>query len=146
MGFQFPLQRLLTYKESIEEKKKERLADLQDRRRVLEEELSETQSQYKICSSKNPKAKVNILQFGHQLAYMEYLDHVIDEQTVAVEKASCNVDRCRKEVVEAMRDRKVIEKLKFKQEATYYNELERKELIELNEIALNKYLKENNHK
>lgn len=146
MGFQFSLQRLLNYKENMEEKKKEKLADLQVKKKALEEELLETQRNYKACTSNNPSSKVNILLLGHQLAYMEYLDHVIDKQTIAVQKASHNVDRCLKEVVEAMKDRKVMEKLKSKQETAYYNEMNRRELLNLNEVALNNFFKENNLK
>ncbi|KUO52770.1 MAG: hypothetical protein APF76_02215 [Desulfitibacter sp. BRH_c19] len=143
MDFQFPLQKLLNYKENIEEKKKEKLAHVQDKRRILEEELLVTQRRHKLCTINTPAKKVNILMFGHQLAYMEYLDGIIDEQASAVKEASFTVDKCRVEVVEASRDRKVIEKLKGKQENIYYKEMDRKELMELNEMALNKFFEEN---
>jgi len=139
MDFQFPLQKLLNYKVNIEDKKKEELAHVQDKRKILEEELLITQRRHKLCTTNSPVKKINILMFGHQLAYMEYLDGIIDQQESAVKEASYTVEKCRVEVVEASRDRKVIEKLKGKQENIYYKEMDRKELIELNELALNTF-------
>ena len=141
MGFQFPLQRLLDYKENIEEKKKEKLAALQNEQNILSEELLDTQNKYKRCTCINPDAKVNLSLFGQQLAYMEHLDVCIGEQKAAVQQASLNVEECRKEVVEAMRDRQVIEKLKAKQETAYYNEMNNREQMELNEIAISRYFR-----
>ena len=139
MTFKFPLQKLLNYRENIEEKKKEKLAVLQDKKKVLEEKLQDTQNKYKTCTNTNPDTKVNISSFGQQLAYMDYLDRSIGEQTTEIQKASFNVEKCLEEVVEAMKNRKILEKLKDKQEVTYYDELNYKELMDLNEVAIRRF-------
>lgn len=126
----------MSYRESIEEQKKEKLATAQKKQKELENQLQLSQGEYKLHANIKPLTKINISSLEHQLAYLDYLDIKIAEQKNAVLNNSLKVELARSKVVEAMKDKKIIEKLRDKQENIYYQEIEKIEAMNLNEVAL----------
>ena len=139
--FKFPLEKLLDYRSSIETKKMEKLAFHRCKKKELEDSLTVIQEKYLSYRDKTPTSKINIQLFTHQLVYMDCLRGQIDSKFKEVAELEQQVEICRKELTEAMRDKKILVNLKEKQEDLYSKETNIRELKEINEAALIRFYK-----
>ncbi len=137
--FKFPLEKLLNYRYSIEDQRKEKLAYEQQIKRKLEQELEETQKEYAYYLNSGTEKKLDVFMINQKLTYMECLRTEAEKKSQEVKKAGVRVQNCLNDVVEAMKDRKVLEKLKSRQKEMFFKEMNHRENQNLDEIALIRY-------
>lgn len=119
--FKFSLEPVLDHRERIEE---EKLQVFGERQRALQEALNELSR-----LNGNFKSYSDALRDGHRTltcdelrrhyAHLEYLDRRITMQHAAISQRRMESERARVELVDAGKDRKVIEKLKDKKREQY---------------------------
>lgn len=137
--FNFPLEKILDYRRSIEKQKQEVLAQNQKKQKKLEKDLNTIKSKYNYYTTKPLEQKINITMASQQLAYLECLRIEIENKTNEVNKAKALVQSSINDLTKAMLDKKVLEKVKQKQEKAFYADLNRKELAQLDETAIIRY-------
>lgn len=135
--FKFSLEPILDHRERIEEEKQQIFAARQLELRQAEEELARLNSDYKRFSTilREDHARLATEELRWHYAHLEYLDRCITMQHAVISQRRGAAERARLDLVEASKDRKVMEKLKDKRlgehralEAAY----EQKELDDAN--------------
>ncbi len=142
--FIFKMQSLLSIKEKLEDKSKTEYGKALNK---LEEEKN-------ILLSLENKKQENIAMFKQSIAtgvrpnyidninkYISFIDKKIQEQQENINKAKEIVEEKRLELLEAMKQRKVLEALKEKEKENYFKEELNKEQKIIDEIVSYKYNK-----
>lgn len=142
--FRFPLQKVHNYRKAVEEQHKKRLSLAQKRQeeeeRFLKEYLKERAVlQDKLAEIKGPALVEELWQRELILTAME---GKIEDQENKVAKASAVVEEYKGLVLQAMKERKVLDSLKSRKEAIFKYTALRKEQRELDDVAAVAY----NHK
>jgi len=139
MAKKFKLQSVLNYRQSLEDQAQQQLAASLQRKGVLEAEL---QRQRDALQQHDAELKER-QQDGLTVAEIELFETQIQHCRRLIEHLQGQLQRLdrqivgqREELVNAARDKQVMEKLKAKQEAEYRKELNRKERQILDEISL----------
>lgn len=141
--FSFPFQFLLKYREKKEDRLRKELAQL---KRRLEKER-ENLAQLELDSMTNirelgEKHQGKEIETALVLPYYSYLDNLfnqIKEQSKVVSDISQEMEKKRKEVIEASKEKKIIKKLKERKWAEFVHERERVEQNFIDEIALTNF-------
>jgi len=112
--FRFPLVPVLAHRERIEEEKQQALAARTSELREAQRELAHLDAEFRRYSAalRESHADLSSDQLRAHYAHLEYLDRRIVMQHAAISALASAVERARAELVEARKDRKVIEKLK----------------------------------
>ncbi|MBR1445138.1 MAG: flagellar export protein FliJ [Firmicutes bacterium] len=124
-GFKFRLQSYLNVKEKIEDQKK---LDYGKALNKLEEEkkekvLLENEKNMNIHKFRESiESGIKPLELQNYNNYIEYMKKKIAEQDIVIDIAKQNVEKCRTELVEAMKNRKMLETLKDKDREEYNKE------------------------
>lgn len=142
--FIFNMQGLLNIKEKLEEQSKTEYGKALSR---LEQEKTillnlENKKQENILSFKesiNKGVKPNYIDNINK--YISLIDNKIEEQTKNIDKAKEIVEEKRLALLEAMKERKVLEALKEKEKENYFKEELKKEQKIIDEIVSYKYNK-----
>ncbi len=139
-AFNFPLNKVLNYRQNVEdtrgvilkksmtvlEKEQEKLNNLVDLKNIiLNEEIDEDQS----------NRTQTVAAFLQTIDYIIQLNEKIDSQSDNVNKSSMSVKKNRDELIQALKDRKSLEKLKEKYLLAYRKVIRKKELAKENEVA-----------
>jgi flagellar FliJ protein len=139
MAERFKLQSVLNYRQSLEDQAQQQLAATQQQRRDTEERVQERQQAMQSYDRELRRRQ----QEGLTVAEMELFESRIQDsrrQIEAFRQQLQLLDRRiadqRKHLLDAARERQVIEKLRDKQNAEYQRELSRKERAMLDEISL----------
>jgi len=136
--FRFRLEKILKYKNQVEDRKKQFLSE---RNHLLNMEINHLNRLSDRCVSYQDryfslfKGKMNIFRL---LATRRYLDKLTDEisrQKNKVRESQKRVDRAKIDLQAAMRDRKKYDKLKEKRKKEYDYEAGRDERKEFDEIG-----------
>lgn len=142
--FIFNMQSLLNIKEKLEDKSKTEYGKALNK---LEEEKN-------ILLSLENKKRENILSFKQSISlsvkpnyidsinkYISFIDKKIEEQQENIDKAKKFVEEKRLQLLEAIKQRKVLEALKEKEKENYFKEELKKEQKVIDEIVSYKYNK-----
>jgi len=127
--FRFSLQRLLDIREAKETQIKNELMkvlSLQNKERVLQDELKNKISRYEIQYSE--RIKKGVFSAEEILTLMRYTDvsrGAIIESQRRIDDLQPEVDRVREKLVDASRDKKIVEKLKDRKFEEYEYETAR---------------------
>ncbi|MFH1982237.1 MAG: flagellar export protein FliJ [Pseudomonadota bacterium] len=140
--FHFPLQSLLNHRKYLEEALQIEMADLQQR---LEAERQRADvlcralvdNRQRLDGMQRNGARACDLQMA--VRYLARLAEQITLQEKTLQRAVHRIERKRADLIEAVKQRKVIEKLKEKSEQAYQEENRRKEMNLINEIAIGRF-------
>lgn len=139
MAERFKLQSVLNYRQSLEDQAQQQLAATQQQRRDTQERIQEQQQAMQSYDRELRQRQ----QEGLTVAEMELFESRIQDsrrQIEAFRQQLHVLDRRiadqRKHLLEAARERQVMEKLRDKQNAEYEREVSRKERAVLDEISL----------
>ncbi|OGO78886.1 MAG: flagellar export protein FliJ [Clostridiales bacterium GWB2_37_7] len=114
-GYKFKLQNILKLKESMEKDKKNEfgaaIQRLENEKLKLENLNAEM---INMCNEVERAAAegISIQELVKQQQYKEYYKHSISNQKVRTNMAEEHLENCRQELVEAVQDRKIMERLK----------------------------------
>lgn len=140
--FAFKLQTALNIKLKEEEKVKEELHQQTARRletldllAVLEEELGKLEDRLR----GHQDTRVDVDEIRRCLDYLPVIREKILRQKECIRQIEAEIDRIRQTLVELMRKRKVLEKLKERHYAQYQAEVNREEQKIIDEMATNSY-------
>lgn len=131
--YKFRLQKLLDYKKSIEEEKKnelgkaaKRLEEEKNKLLALKQRLNEMNSRFQKKTSQG--VAVNELKILAN--YIDYYKRGIKEQRTKIKMAEDYLSICREELIKATQEKKMIEKLKETDYNKYlYNEQKKEEKL-----------------
>ncbi|MDF2673263.1 MAG: fliJ [Clostridiales bacterium] len=139
-AFNFQLQKVLDYKEKIEEKKKEEFVKALKFQLAQEKELN-----HYIDIKNDSKDYFYDLKtsgdFQNFSRYIEFLDKKIENAKYKLVKATEQLDIKKQELIKSTSDRKVLDKLKEKAKQDFEAESNRKEQKLNDDFALFSYVK-----
>lgn len=139
-AFNYKLQKVLDYKERIEEKKKEEFVKALKYRLSQEEEL-----QHYVDTKNASKDYIYDLKssndFQNFSRYVEFLDKKIENARYKLQKAEEQLEIKKLELIKSTSDRKVLDKLKEKAKQDFEAESNRKEQNLNDDFALFSYVK-----
>ena len=135
--FAFSLEPVLDFRERIEDEKQQTLAQRQIELQAARAELARLDAEFKRYSVKlrDDHKSLDSEELRRHYAHLEYLDRRITMQHGVVSQRSAAVARARADLVDASKDRKVIEKLKdrrLQEHRALESALEQKELDDSN--------------
>lgn len=139
-AFNFQLQKVLDYKEKIEEKKKEEFV------KALKLQLAQEKELKHYIDTKNAskdyfydlKTSGDFQNFSR---YIEFLDNKIEDSKYKLVKATEQLEIKKQELIKSTSDRKVLDKLKEKAKQDFDAESNRKEQKLNDDFALFSYVK-----
>ncbi len=146
--FKFRLEKVLEVRRRKEEEKEKELASLKKELRREEEFLEKLRKETSLIAErigafqKVDDESLNLEELRREYDYLEVLRNKITRHLNTVEKLMIKIEEKRKELIEASKERKIMEKLKDKQYRKFRSEEERKERKVLDEIGTLNY----NHK
>jgi flagellar protein FliJ len=133
--FNFTLQPVLDHRKRIEDQKQQTLAM---RRRAWEEarrELDRLNDEFR-SNSRELRERHNafdVEELRVRYAHLQFIDRMIDAQIKVLAERQVALDRARKDLVAASKNRKVVDKLKERRKLAYSAEELRVEQIELDD-------------
>jgi len=133
--FAFSLQPVLDHRRRIEDEKKQTVALRQRACDEAQAELDRLNAEFRehsmLVRTKHHNFDAESLRahYGH----LHFLDRVIDAQIRVVAERRASLERARQDLVEAQRDRKVVDKLKDRRKASFHAEEMRIEQGELDD-------------
>jgi flagellar FliJ protein len=135
--FKFSLEAVLDHRERIEDDKQQIFAARQRELQDAEQELARLNGDFKRFSTalREDHARLSTEELRWHYAHLEFLDRCITMQHAVISQRRAAVDRARRDLVEASKDRKVMEKLKdkrFEEHRAMEASLEQKELDDAN--------------
>lgn len=143
-GFKFKLDGLLNVKEKIEEQKKIELGKAIANLSYEQEKLNEIKNRRtQVIEAQRDSVKniVNVSNYMQINNFIKQLDKQEQYQLVKIKQAEIIVDERKKELMEAMKERKSLEKLKENEQVAYNKEVLMKEQKIVDEIVSYKYNK-----
>ena len=134
-GYQFSLEKVLGFRESKED---------EIRLKVTELEASQAREEYKLTHLLNESRKTKAERLfetsmdamRQQTMYQEVTDYKIIQQKLVVEKAAAHVLAAKEDLIEAHKEKKVLEKLKEKDLASYIENEQHAEQKFLDELSV----------
>ncbi len=136
--YKFPLRTVLNHRKYLEENLQKEFGIL---KRLLVDErkkLTDIRKSRKNCSKELRQRQQQSLTISESLIYVQFLEQLaknLDKQKVKVIEAEQDVEKKREDLVEAVKNRKALEKLKEKGLETYRNNLLKQEQSLMNEMA-----------
>lgn len=144
-GFAFKLNGLLNVKGKIEEQKKIELGKALSNLSYEQEKLNEIKNRRaQVIESQREAVKnvVNIANYTQMNNFIKQLDKQEGYQLVKIKQAEIIVNERKEELMEAMKERKSLEKLKENEQIAYNKEVLMKEQKIVDEIVSYKYNKQ----
>lgn len=114
-GYKFKLQNILKLKESLETEKKNEFGAATQRFESEKLKLEQLNAEmYNMCGEieKSVLMGTSIKELILQQQFKEYYKHSISNQIVNTKMAEEHLDNCRENLIKAVQDRKIMEKLK----------------------------------
>jgi flagellar protein FliJ len=142
MAYQFKLEALRRYRQHEEERLQKELADAvrrRDRAATAMDDLLEqrTETESELYQSQNQSTFSS--HFCIYVRYLQGLEEKILEQRQRLSEAEKEADRRRDNLLQAVKKRKTLDKLKEKGLKAYIAELDHEELKFINEIAISRF-------
>lgn len=144
--YQFSLEPVLQHRLTIEENLQRELADIQQhqlRMRRQEDELE--QQRQKLYAEIRQRHKFGIT-ISEGLTFADFstaLNLEIELLKVELQQLERKVEKKRQELLEAVKNRKILDKLKERQTIAYQGRLQKKEQDFLDEMGMNAFYREN---
>lgn len=133
--FHFPLQKVLDYREQLEDRARLALAKAHkahEQQRGVVEDLKERLTRHQRRGA-GQDADANDIWLWQQ--YKQALEQDLSSAQGRLSKLALNLQKCRREAVQASKDRKLLDKLKQQQAARHRDEEQRREEKENDEMA-----------
>ena len=133
--FKFTLEPVLGHRERLEDEKQQIFAERQNELRAAEAELARLNGEFKRFSTalRDDHASLSSEELRWHYAHLEYLDRCIVMQHATIAQRRSAVERARADLLEASKERKVIEKLKDKKFEEYRASAAQAEQAELDD-------------
>jgi len=127
-GYSFKFEKLLNYKEKIEDIKKVEFTESSNKLNMEVEKLS-SYNRYKesLLNKKNSRNTASVGEYRLFCNYINDLTKKIENQKKVVEDAKEEFNKAKEELLVAMQERKSFEKLKEIQYEAYLNEMKKQE-------------------
>lgn len=135
--FDFRLEPVLKYREIIEEQAAAKQAKAREEFRHNQEFLCEARD--KLADSMQGDQPLNPFDMFNRLAYCDYMAGEVKRREKALHLSEKKLEKCRQNLVRAMQDRSVLEKLRNKQLDRYNLFISSTEQKETDEIALRQF-------
>lgn len=136
--YKFSLEKVLEWRQDSEKKVAKKFAILQDELQYQINTLNNLRME-----DENIKKKIlqlnNIQDLKQQYLFKQSIEEKIERQEILIEETKAKLEELRLELLEAQKNRKIMEKLKEKDYAAYKHEIDYKEQKELDEMAVLKY-------
>ncbi|SDZ74177.1 flagellar FliJ protein [Desulfuromusa kysingii] len=139
MAAKFKLQVVLNYRQSLEDQAQQLLTTSLQKQAELKARLQEQQQQLQCYDRELKIRQVDGLAVAELILYESQIQHCraqMETLLKQIQRLEEQILSERNELLNAARDRQVMEKLKDKQEAEYQQQLSRKERELLDEISL----------
>lgn len=143
MPYDFKLEALRRYREFEEERAQKEMADGQ---RLLDEardqltSLIDLQAETETAFVQHQKKSGNPSQAAMYRGYLQHLSSDIERQRRKTKEAERQFEEKRQALLEAMKKRKALDRLKEKGEQAFNAENDREEEKFINEMAINRYM------
>ncbi len=140
--FHFPLQPLLNHRRHVEEELQKEMAAIQQRlntERQRAEDLCRSlviHRQQLDSMQRTGDTAGNLLMV---VRHMEHLASAVSRQEETLRRAAQRLEEKRSDLIEAVKQRKVLETLKEKAQQAYQDDVNEKEMRLINEIAIGRY-------
>lgn len=139
--FKFSLEKLLDIRKEKEEESKRKFTKTQKEKQETEQRLDALKENYE---------KYNGIRPGEDLIYQKIKKNYLSALNKGIEQTekeliakTKELDIKRKELIEKQIERKTVDILKEKKKVAYYKELDRIEQLQLDEMALYAYVRNN---
>lgn len=136
LNYSFKMEKVLEYRSNMEKTKVEDYAKINILLNKEKEHLDNLESEY---NSKTKKIVTNVSEMKMQLMYKEKLKKQLNSQKEKVDEISTNLEDARGNLIEARKDRKIMEKLKEKDKEKFDAVAASNEQKELDDISIMKY-------
>ncbi|BBO88297.1 flagellar export protein FliJ [Desulfosarcina ovata] len=140
--YTFRLQAVLDHRQFVEDNLKKELAEIRQQAMAAEKTLEQMENKEQFTAEALRNEQVSGLASDHVTAYHSYLrrlsDRIVAQKTLIVTIEN-RISRKQDEVLEAMKKRQILEKLKDQGLDRYNQTLVRKETNFIDEIAVNQY-------
>ena len=141
--FRFRLEPLLKLRKRHEDEKKRVvgafMADIsRHQQRALE--MAHDLRQQGQAMTQGLRGNIKIDRIGHYQRYVSYTRYAITKEIETVEQIQRRLQSARQELVEAARQRRILEKLKERRKERHETELQRRETRQQDEIAASRFL------
>ncbi len=136
--FKFKLQPVLNFRKDIEEQIQIRLAealDRENRAKMALQEIIDRRNQVAMKLEEFKHKPIGIDDLIIYQAHVENLDSRITEQQLKIEDLKSEVEEIRQTLLQASRDKKVIEKIKDRQHDRHKKDMLKKEIDFLDEVG-----------
>ena len=135
--FRFRLEPVLEHRKRIEDEKQQRLADCERELRAAQDELARLNGEYKRFSGalRDRHRELAAEELRWHYSHLGYLDRRMVAQHATIAELRAAADRARAELIDASKDRKIMDRLKerrFEAHRALEAGLEQKELEESN--------------
>lgn len=140
--FDFELQSILDLKEQEEESLQKELLELKNKYQEVKEDLEYTKERKKNWELKlktESKTGIDSITFRKYKKYIEHLKDQIEELKLQLEHWRKKVDDCQKRLLEKLKEKKSLSKLKEKRYEEYWEDFLQKEQKLNDEVALNNF-------
>ena len=136
-SYNFQLENILEWRSKIEKEVVEKFAlvqrELEDQKEILNKLILEHTE-----AKKNKRCRT-IFEMQQQFIYIEDLEEKMDSKVIHIDKIKIKLEKARQELLEAQKDRKVMENLKERDFERHMHEVKHKEQNELDEIGTLRY-------
>ncbi len=142
--YQFKLQPVLDHRKFLEDDLKKRLAEIKTKLLSALERLDAMKRKEMITNQTLAEEQANGLSSAQVVAYHQYLKVLserIVEQAREAEKIEAQVSTVQKEMIEAVKKRKILEKLKEQGLERYRKSMLAQETKFIDEIAINQFVR-----
>lgn len=135
-GYKYKMEKVLEYRSQLEKKKVEDYARVNMTLEEQKDRLAELKDEY---GGKNRDQETGIHEMKMQFLYKEKLRRDMYYQEVKIQDTEHKVNDARDILIEARKDRKIMEILKDKDKTQYIQEVNLKEQKELDDISIMKF-------
>ncbi|WP_291582965.1 flagellar export protein FliJ [Clostridium sp. UBA6640] len=139
MGYKFRLQKLLEFRQDVEDKSKISFMEAMSEKNRVETELNCLQDSYN--KYKNIPLNLSTIEKKIVQNYLNVVNNSIEDTTVLLDEKEVIVEEKREKLVKSQVERKTVEILKEKDYGRYINEENRKEQNQADEFALYGYVR-----
>lgn len=127
--FNFKLEKVLNYKETVENLKKNRFGSVQQKLNK-EESLLDDFNKYKVLISDEKKSTINSIKAGDLVMYNTYINDLntkIAKQQEVVLETKKELEKVKEEMIDAVKEKKIFEKLKENKFEEYTYDLKKQD-------------------
>ncbi len=138
MSYQFKMEKVLEFKTNVEKTKVEDYVKINIKLSKEMDYLSEIETLYQ---DKNKKKGMDLSELKMQFLYKEKLKDQLQSQKKKVDEITIHLEDARGHLIEARKDRKIMEKLKDKDKEKFESDVFYQEQKELDDISVMKFAK-----